>query len=96
MPNQPKITLAEAAVGCTLADIDGDGVLDLVVSTTMTNRISISPGNGDGTFGSSYPVDAHGRSPYVAVGDMNGDGRPDIVTGNYESGTISVLLGTGT
>ena len=34
--------------------------------------------------------------PYpVAIGDVNGDGRPDLVTANYDSGDVSVLLGNG-
>ncbi|HEV3078233.1 MAG TPA: FG-GAP-like repeat-containing protein, partial [Gemmataceae bacterium] len=37
-----------------------------------------------------------GRNPYnVAVGDFNRDGIPDLVTANYDSNTISVLLGKG-
>lgn len=37
-----------------------------------------------------------GNNPVsVAVGDLNGDGRPDLVTSNLSSNTISVLLGTG-
>jgi hypothetical protein len=31
----------------------------------------------------------------VAVGDVNGDGRPDLVTANYGANTASVLLGAG-
>ncbi len=44
-------------------------------------------------------VYATGSQPYnVAVGDFNGDGKPDLVTANYSSGggnNVSVLLGTG-
>jgi hypothetical protein len=53
--------------------------------------VSVLLGNGDGTFQSAvaYPV---GTEPLaVAVGDFNG--RPDIVTANYQDDTISVLLG---
>src|SRR5262249_54790330 len=52
-------------------------------------------GNGDGTFQHlrSFPA---GTFPYfVVVADVNGDGKPDIVTRTVYSRTVSVLLGIG-
>ncbi len=52
-------------------------------------------GNGDGTFltGVNYNAGTQPRS--VAVADVNGDGRPDIIVANQGSNNVSVLLGNG-
>jgi FG-GAP-like repeat/FG-GAP repeat len=86
-----------------LGDFNGDGKLDLAVAdhfgTTrpggpVDGTLSVLPGNGDGTFGPavSYPSVTHPND--VAVGDLNGDGKLDIVVAN-EGGTVSVFLGKG-
>ena len=57
--------------------------------------MSVLLGNGDGTFQAAvnYPA---GLNPFsVAVGDFNGDGKPDLAVANYGSNTVSVLLGNG-
>ena len=54
-------------------------------------------GNGDGTFqppGRRSPRGS-GPSASVAVADVNGDGRPDLVVANSNNSTVSVLLNTG-
>src|SRR5207302_2431101 len=89
-----------------VADVNGDGKPDLVVvnqgnSSTPGNTAGVLLGNGDGTFGPqrTFPV---GFGPFlVAVADVNGDGRPDLVVANENEGlfpqpsTVSVLLGHG-
>jgi hypothetical protein len=52
-------------------------------------------GNGNGTFQSAANY-AVGKYPLsVAVADVNGDGRPDLVAANYGNNNVSVLLGNG-
>ena len=78
-----------------LADLNGDGMLDLAVANYGNGTVSVLLGNGDGTFQTevSYNV---GKSPYsVAVGDFNGDGKADLAVANSGDGTTSVLLGNG-
>jgi hypothetical protein len=79
-----------------VGDFNGDGKLDLAVAHFGNNIISISLGNGDGTFQAAVAY-ALGNSPYsVAIGDFNGDGKLDLVTANENgSGSVSVMLGNG-
>ena len=78
-----------------LADLDGDRKLDLAVPNTggpEGDKVSIAVGNGDATFTSVFQAPAGGFPRQVAVGDLNGDTNPDLVTGNSGSGNLTVLL----
>ena len=77
----------------TIADVNGDGKPDLVVSNVDKNDVAVLIGNGDGTF--QTPIVYSGTaSNFVAVGDLNGDGKPDIVEGSL--GGVSVVLNDST
>jgi hypothetical protein len=84
-----------------VADFNGDGNLDIAIPGTEVNppyrsRIGVILGNGDGTFQrpALFPVDI---GPIrLAVGDFNGDGKPDIAALGGEVQTISILLNTTT
>ena len=77
------------------ADLNGDGYADLVTSNTTDGTVSVllNNGGGAGTFAvaQTYKV---GRLPYqVAIGDLNGDGIPDLAVANYGANTVSILYG---
>ena len=59
------------------------------------NTVSVLLGKGGGTFAAKadYPTGVGPES--VALGDLDADGKPDIVTANSSAGTVSVLLGRG-
>ena len=81
-------------------DLNGDGYPDLVATNTNVNgttgTVSVLLNNKNGTFASaaSYPV---GKQPYqVAIGDVNGDGHPDLAVTNYGANTVTILFGSST
>lgn len=77
-----------------LADVDVDGLLDLVVTEYAAGSVRIHLGNGDGTFSTNYVAYAVGPEPTALVlKDLNNDQRPDLIVSNLSDGTISVLMG---
>ncbi len=85
-------------------DLDGDGRCDLVMPNMVERGVTVLIGDGRGSFrGSDRPPIPAGPSPFtVAVADVNGDGKPDLVVGNYSghgddpSGDgLTFLLGDG-
>jgi hypothetical protein len=101
---QPAVTYNSGyfSRGVAVADVNGDGKKDLVVANSCVavnncsnGTIDVLLGNGDGTFAPAVSYNSGtGQTLAVAIGDVNGDGRPDVVVANLGSG-MAVLLGNG-
>ncbi len=107
---QPAVTYSSggtAPYAVAVGDVNGDGKPDVVVTNPSgpNATVGVLLGNGNGTFQPAVVYDTGGRLAYsVALGDVNGDGNPDIVVANVcdsstgcnypNNGTIGVLLGT--
>jgi Legume lectin domain/Bacterial Ig-like domain (group 3)/FG-GAP-like repeat/Bacterial lectin len=101
---QTEKTYATDAVPAAIrtGDVNGDGILDLVVTADGSAKVDVLLGKGDGTFaaaeaypfGESNGAPYNGGGPYIAVGDMNGDGVADVVLAKSNSNSIYVALGS--
>ncbi|MGA9040271.1 MAG: Ig-like domain repeat protein [Terriglobales bacterium] len=95
-----------------LADVNRDGIRDLLVvdqcsgnidctNTPANGSVGVLLGNADGSFQPAQTYDSGGRfANSIAVADVNGDGKLDLVVGNQclssadcSSGAVTVLLG---
>jgi hypothetical protein len=77
-----------------VADLSGDGVLDLAVANQLDDNVAVFLGNGNGTFGSPATYEV-GQPLSVASADLNGDGALDLAVASYSSGSVAVFLGNG-
>ena len=76
-------------------DFNGDGNMDLAVTGSQSNDVSILIGNGKGGFTAGGTF-ATGPTPIgVVAGDFNGDGKLDLAVVNNGLDNVSILLGSG-
>ena len=84
-------------------DLNGDGYTDMVVTNACTSKgcrheyhgwVSVFMGNGDGSFQKAVNYGSGNHTRAVAIADVNGDAKPDIIEADTGDG-LGVLLGNG-
>ena len=89
-PNYPNDT---TAVGMAVGDLNGDGKIDIAV--TESSGMAVLLNNGNGTFGAATYYGS-GIAPFqsqkgIAIGDVNGDKKNDIVIADYYGNVVLYL-----
>ena len=91
-------TLDHESFAVAVGDFNHDGNLDIVTVNYYANSVAVLLGNGDGTFQQPphySPVGGGGGPVAIAIGDFTNNRNLDIVTANYNPGTVWVMLGNG-
>ena len=81
-----------------VADVNRDGIPDLIVAGYLGPNLGVLLGNGDGTFQSAVAYGSGGgiwAPASLAIGDVNGDGNLDLMVANFQGNTVGVVLGKG-
>jgi RHS repeat-associated protein len=93
-----KTDVANGFTQVEVADLDGDGRLDMVLTNFNTNTVSVfrntSSGPGTISFGSNVDFTTGNSPTSISIGDIDGNGKLDLVTTSSSANTISVLLNT--
>lgn len=85
------LTVGRGPFAIVAADLNRDGMADLVVANSAVNTISVLTGHGDGTFDATeYGVGYNPSS--LTVADLDGNGWPDIVVTSFLDGTTTLLM----
>ncbi|APR80621.1 Putative aggregation factor core protein MAFp3, isoform C [Minicystis rosea] len=95
LPGPPSAAVGPAPWAIAVADLDGDGLLDLVVPSSVDGSLKVRKGLGGGQFAPGINHTAGTNIHGVATADLNGDGRADVIVTNADGNVVTVMTNLG-
>jgi hypothetical protein len=93
---QEPIPVPDGNCDVAVADLNHDGIPDLVTGTLNFTQVRVHLGNGTGKFDTGTPYQTGNTAGSgIQVADLNGDGSPDLAVLNGGDSDVTVLLNKG-
>jgi hypothetical protein len=92
--NQAGIGVGNKPSGIVIADMNGDGILDIAVANESDDTVSVVLSRANGSFAPTVDYNVGAAPVALVCGDFNGDHIPDLAVVNSQDNTVSVLLGS--
>jgi hypothetical protein len=93
LSSSPSVGSGPFAV--TVADINGDGKMDLISANFGGQTLTVLTNNGHGGFGFNATLTVDSSPASVVAADVNGDGRMDLISANRDGNSLTVLTNNG-
>jgi hypothetical protein len=94
-PTMVATAMPSDPVDAELADLNGDGNLDYMVSIPNNDTISIYLGDGTGAFTLDSSLTTSDYALWARFVDMNGDGNLDILASGQNADGVNLFYGAG-
>ncbi len=91
-PDLVNVTGAGGDYDVAVADLNHDGIPDLIATNIDSSQVFVLTGTGTTDFLNMIKLAAGAQPMGLLVADVDGDGRPDIVTANHSANSVSVFL----
>lgn len=95
---QPDFNAESGLYDLCMCDLDGDAKVDIASANDNANSISVLPNSSSGAGNINFgkiPILLNARSIHIKCGDLNGDGKPDLVVSEGGDGSRIYVLQNG-